>query len=177
MTMSDAAERKRLMALKKRMSQKRPKFVKMESWRHVRLKDHWRQPKGVDNHMRLNLKGWPKSVNVGYRSPKAVRGMHPSGKEEVHVYNVGDLSIIDPETQVARMGGSVGLRKRVKIIQEAELRGIRILNVGRARGAEELKAEPEEEELPEEEIPKEEEAPEEEEASEDEQVEEEADEG
>lgn len=172
MTMSDAAEHKRLMALKKRMSQKRPKFVKMESWRHVRLKDHWRQPKGVDNHMRLNLKGWPKSVNVGYRSPKAVRGMHPSGKEEVHVYNVGDLSIIDPETQVARMGGSVGLRKRVKIIQEAELRGIRILNVGRARGAEELKAEPEEEELPEEEIPEEEE-----DASEDEQVEEEADEG
>jgi large subunit ribosomal protein L32e len=175
MTMSDAAERKRLMALKKRMSQKRPKFVKMESWRHVRLKDHWRQPKGVDNHMRLNLKGWPKSVNVGYRSPKAVRGIHPSGKEEVPVYNVGDLSIVDPETQVARIGGSVGLRKRVKIVQEAELRGIRILNVGRARGAEELKAEPEGEELPEEE--EEEEAPEEEEASEDEQVEEEADEG
>ena len=177
MTMSDAAERKRLMALKKRMSQKRPKFVKMESWRHVRLKDHWRQPKGVDNHMRLNLKGWPKSVNVGYRSPQAVRGIHPSGKEEVHVYNVGDLSIVDPETQVARIGGSVGLRKRVKIVQEAELQGIRILNVGRARGAEELKAEPEEEELPEEEIPEEEEAPEEEEVSEDEQVEEEADEG
>jgi large subunit ribosomal protein L32e len=106
-----------------------------------------------------------------------VRGIHPSGKEEVHVYNVGDLSIVDPETQVARIGGSVGLRKRVKIVQEAELQGIRILNVGRARGAEELKAEPEEEELPEEEIPEEEEAPEEEEVSEDEQVEEEADEG
>lgn len=177
MTMSDAAERKRLMALKKRMSQKRPKFVKMESWRHVRLKDHWRQPKGVDNHMRLNLKGWPKSVNVGYRSPRAVRGIHPSGKEEVHVYNVGDLSIVDPETQVARIGGSVGIKKRVKIVQEAKLRGIRILNVGKARGAEELKAEPEEEELPEEEIPEKEEAPEEEEASEDKQVEEEADEG
>jgi large subunit ribosomal protein L32e len=166
MTMSDAAERKRLMALKKRMSQKRPKFVKMESWRHKRLKDHWRQPKGVDNHMRLNLKGWPKSVNVGYRSPKAVRGIHPSGKEEVHVYNVGDLSIVDPETQVARIGGSVGLRKRVKIVQEANLRGIRILNVGRARGAMELNAEPEEEELPDEEILEEVEAPEEEEADE-----------
>ncbi|MBC8497392.1 50S ribosomal protein L32e, partial [Candidatus Bathyarchaeota archaeon] len=147
MTMSDAAERKRLMALKKRMSQKRPKFVKMESWRHVRLKDHWRQPKGVDNHMRLNLKGWPKSVNVGYRSPKAVRGIHPSGKEEVHVSNVGDLSIIGPETEVGRIGGTVGLRGRVKIVREAELQGSRVLNVGRARGAEELKAEPEEEEL------------------------------
>jgi large subunit ribosomal protein L32e len=170
--MSDAAEKKRLMALKKRMSQKRPKFVKMESWRHKRLKDHWRQPKGVDNHMRLNLKGWPKSVNVGYRSPRAVRDVHPSGKEEVHVYNVGDLSIVDPETQVARIGGSVGLRKRVKIVEEADLQGIRVLNAGRARQAEEYSAEPEEEELPEEEIPEEEE-----EVSEEEPVEEEADEG
>ena len=170
MAMSDAAERKRLLALRKRMSQKRPKFVRMESWRHKRLKDNWRQPKGVDNHMRLNLKGWPKSVNVGYRSPRDVRDVHPSGKEEVHVYNVGDLSILDPETQVARIGGSVGLRKRVSIVQEADLRGIRILNAGRARQAEEFD-EFEEEEPPEEDLS------DEEETSEDEQEEEEADEG
>ncbi|TRO48353.1 50S ribosomal protein L32e [Candidatus Bathyarchaeota archaeon] len=168
--MSEAAERKRLMALRKRMSQKRPKFVKMESWRHKRLKDHWRQPKGVDNHMRLNLKGWPKSVNVGYRSPKAVRDVHPSGREEVHVYNVGDLSIIDPETQVARIGGSVGLRKRVRIVQEADLQGIRVLNAGLARQADEF-GEAEEEE------PSEEGLMEEEEVSDDEEDVEEADEG
>ena len=85
---------------------------------------------------------------------------------------MGDLSIVDPETQVARIGGSVGLRKRVKIVQEAELQGIRILNVGRARQAEELSVEIEEEELPEEEVREEEE-----ETPEDEPVEEEADEG
>lgn len=158
------------MALRKRMSQKRPKFVKMESWRHKRLKDHWRQPKGVDNHMRLNLKGWPKSVNVGYRSPKAVRDVHPSGMEEVHVYNVGDLSIVDPETQVARMGGSVGLRKRVRIVQEADLQGIRVLNAGSARQSDEF-GEAEEEE------PSEEDLMEEEEVSDDEEDVEEADEG
>jgi large subunit ribosomal protein L32e len=83
--------------------------------------------------MRLNLRGWPKVVNVGYRSPKQVRHLHPSGNEEVAVHNVGDLAIIDPETQVARIGGSVGTKKRINIVREADLRSIRVLNPGKAR--------------------------------------------
>jgi large subunit ribosomal protein L32e len=130
--MAGEDERKRLMKLRKRMSQRRPKFAQFESWRYVRIKDHWRQPKGIDNHMRQNRKGWPRSVNVGYRSPKAVRGLHPSGVEEVVVFNVGDLAIVDPETQVARIGGSVGVKKRTGILQEAERQGIRVLNPGKA---------------------------------------------
>jgi large subunit ribosomal protein L32e len=129
----NGADKKRLMKLKKKMSQKRPKFRRFESWRFVRIKDHWRKPKGIDNHMRLNLRGWPKVVNVGYRSPKQVRHLHPSGNEEVAVHNVGDLAIIDPETQVARIGGSVGTKKRINIIREADLRSIRVLNPGKAR--------------------------------------------
>jgi large subunit ribosomal protein L32e len=128
--MTAADERKRLMKLRKKMSQRRPKFAQFESWRYVRIKDHWRQPKGIDNHMRQNRKGWPRSVNIGYGSPKSVRGLHPSGMEEVAVYNLGDLAIIDPETQVARVGGSVGARKRSNIVAEAEKQGIKVLNPG-----------------------------------------------
>jgi len=131
--MTGADERKRLMKLRKRMSQRRPKFAQFESWRYVRIKDHWRQPKGIDNHMRQNRKGWPRSVNIGYGSPKSVRGLHPSGMEEVAVYNLGDLAIIDPETQVARIGGSVGARKRSTIVLEAGKQGIRVLNPGMTR--------------------------------------------
>ncbi len=128
--MSTADERKRLMRVKKNISKKRPKFSKFESWRLVRVKDYWRRPTGIDNKMRQKRKGWPKSVKVGYRSPRAVRGLHPSGMEEVAVFNVGDLTIVDPETQVARIGGSVGARKRSAIVSEAENLGIRILNRG-----------------------------------------------
>jgi ribosomal protein L32E len=46
---------------------------------------------------------------------------------------VGDLAIIDPETQVARIGGSVGTKKRINIVREADLRSIRVLNPGKAR--------------------------------------------
>jgi len=127
--MSDG-EKRRLMRLKKRMSQKRPHFRQFEEWRLVRIKDHWRKPKGIDNKMRQKRKGWPRTVNVGYRSPKAVRHLHPSGMEEVAVFNVGDLTIVDPETQVARIGGTVGRRKRRFILKEAIELGIRILNPG-----------------------------------------------
>jgi large subunit ribosomal protein L32e len=128
--MSTADERKRLMRLKKNISKKRPKFSKFESWRLVRLKDYWRRPTGIDNKMRQKRKGWPKSVKVGYGSPRAVRDLHPSGMEEVAVFNVGDLTIVDPETQVARIGGSVGTRKRSAMVAEAENLGIRVLNPG-----------------------------------------------
>lgn len=131
--MSSAAERKKLLKIRKRIAQKRPKFAKFESWRLNRLKDHWRRPRGIDNKMRQNRRGWPRSVNVGWGSPKAVRGLHPSGMEEVSVFNVGDLAIIDPETQVARIGGSVGMRKRVNILDEALKRGIKVLNPGKAQ--------------------------------------------
>jgi large subunit ribosomal protein L32e len=142
--MSTATERKRLMKLKKNISKKRPKFSKFESWRLVRVKDYWRRPTGIDNKMRQKRKGWPKSVKVGYGSPKAVRGLHPSGFEEVAVFNVGDLTIVDPETQVARIGGSVGARKRTAIVAEAANLGIRVLNPG------EIQFEGEDEELDEE---------------------------
>jgi large subunit ribosomal protein L32e len=127
--MSDG-EKRRLMRLKKKMSQKRPHFRQFEEWRLVRIKDHWRRPKGIDNKMRQKRKGWPRTVNVGYRSPRAVRNLHPSGMEEVAVFNVGDLTIVDPETQVARIGGTVGRRKRRAILKEALESGIRILNPG-----------------------------------------------
>lgn len=142
--MSTATERKRLMKLKKNISKKRPKFSKFESWRLVRVKDYWRRPTGIDNKMRQKRKGWPKSVKVGYGSPKAVRNLHPSGLEEVAVFNVGDLTIVDPETQVARIGGSVGARKRTAIVAEAVNLGIRVLNPG------EIQLEGEDEELEEE---------------------------
>ncbi|KYH38722.1 MAG: 50S ribosomal protein L32e [Candidatus Bathyarchaeota archaeon B23] len=122
--------RRRLLRLRRRIASKRPRFRRQESWRYARIKESWRRPRGIDSKMRLKRKGWPPSPSVGYRSPRAVRGLHPSGYEEVLVHNVGDLAAVDPETQAVRIAGAVGARKRALILAEAGRRGIKVLNPG-----------------------------------------------
>jgi len=54
--------------------------------------------------------------------------LHPSGFQEVMVQNTTDLEPMDPETQAARVGRSVGGRKREYIYSRADELGIRVLN-------------------------------------------------
>jgi large subunit ribosomal protein L32e len=79
--------------------------------------------------MRINLKYRPNKVRVGFRGPQETRGLHSSGFEEVIVYNVSDLEGINPKTQAARIGGSVGTKKRINIEKKAEELDIRLLNL------------------------------------------------
>jgi len=78
--------------------------------------------------MRDELKGWPACVKVGYRSPKRIRGFHPSGFEEIMVYNEYDLDFINPSNQVARIGHTVGRKKRVLMVQRADELGVYVVN-------------------------------------------------
>jgi len=126
----EQTEKKRLLKIRSRINKKRPHFKRFESWRFVRIKDQWRKPRGIDNKMRTELQGWPKSVKIGYRGPAAVRGLHASGMEEVMVWNTKDLEKVDPETQVARIGGTVGGRKKETMLEKAKELKIRILNPG-----------------------------------------------
>jgi len=107
---------------------KKPKFRRQESWRYKRVTDRWRRPHGIDSKMRKKVKGWPASPTTGYRSPKATRGLHPSGFVETRVHSVEDLGGIDPELQAVRIAHTVGARKRVEILALAEERGIHVLN-------------------------------------------------
>lgn len=126
-------EIKRLIKIKKKINKKRPKFRRFESWRYVRIKNHWRKPRGIDNKMRTEESGWPKSVKVGYGSPSQVKHLHPSGKEEVIVWNSADIEKINPETHVVRIGGSVGRRNREQIIRKANEINIKIVNLGKQK--------------------------------------------
>jgi large subunit ribosomal protein L32e len=105
-----------------------PYFRRFESWRFVRLDDPWRKPKGIDNHQRLSVKGWPHLVKIGYRVPKEVRGLHPSGYRDVLVHNLKELEALSPETDAARLAAGVGKRKRIELAMRARDLGIRVLN-------------------------------------------------
>ncbi len=134
--------------LKKRQlsKHKKPKFKRQESWRYKRVKENWRKPCGIDSKMRKKVKGWPPSPEVGYRSPKKIRGLHPSGYVEVRVQTVEALNGLDPETQAIRIARTVGGKKRVEILALADERGIHVLNPRIAKELEEFEEEEMEEE-------------------------------
>jgi large subunit ribosomal protein L32e len=133
MTKQTTETTKKALRLRKRLKHNKPKFVRPESWRYVRLKENWRRPRGLDHKVRLSYAGWPPSARVGYRGPKAARGLHPSGRKDVLVYNVDDLKEIDPAIHAIRIAHAVGKRKRVQIITEARKKKIAILNLKVAR--------------------------------------------
>ena len=108
----------------------RPKFVREESWRYKRVKQPWRSPRGKTSRVRRSKKGWPPVVKMGYARPSSIRGLHPSGMREVMVHRPQDLEQIDPKVQAGRIAHTVGENKRLLINDEAERRGIRILNPG-----------------------------------------------
>jgi large subunit ribosomal protein L32e len=119
----------------------KPKFRRQESWRYKRVKEGWRRPRGIDSKMRKKVKGWPRSPEVGYRSPKETRGLHPSGYEEILVRSVDEISEIDPQRQAVRIARSVGARKRVEILAKAEEKEIHVLNPRRVKELEEFREE------------------------------------
>jgi large subunit ribosomal protein L32e len=132
MTESNAISTEKALKLRHMAKRKKPKFVRPESWRYVRLKENWRNPQGLDNKVRMRVKGWPPKVSIGYRGPRIARGLHPSGFTEILVYNPEQLKDIDPETQSARIAHTVGKRKKMKILSEARKKGIRVLNLKEA---------------------------------------------
>ena len=119
---------KDLVALRQRVKARKPDFVRQESWRYVRVKESWRKPRGMDSKMRLQKKGWPPIVKVGYRGPAKARGLHPSGFREVLVHNVEELERLDPAKEAARIAHTVGLKKKLEIMRRAEELGIYVLN-------------------------------------------------
>ena len=127
---------KELLQARKKVSDKRPKFVRQESWRYDRLAESWRKPKGKDNKMRRQVSGVPRLVKVGYRGPRKARGLHPSGYTDNLVFNVNDLARLDPTKDAARIGHVVGQRKRLLILAEARSKAIKVLNPGKEQKAE-----------------------------------------
>jgi large subunit ribosomal protein L32e len=120
-----------LLASRKRVAQRRPSFIRQESWRYKRLAKNWRKPKGKDNKMRKQKSGMPAIVKVGYRGPRAARGLHPSGYTDNIVHNSAELARLDPRKDAARIGHTVGKKKRIEITSKAAELGIKVLNTGK----------------------------------------------
>lgn len=117
----------KLRKLKKRS--RHPKFFRSNFKRRERkrVKDNWRKPRGIDNKKKDKQKTYGAEPNIGYGSPREIRGLHPSGFSEARVFNAGMLGSL-PKHSAVRIASGVGARKRVEIEAKAKEMGIRVLN-------------------------------------------------
>ncbi|ABR54633.1 Ribosomal protein L32e [Methanococcus vannielii SB] len=130
------SEFKRLMRLKLKMKQKRPEFKRQDSHRFQRIGTMWRRPTGHHSGQRIQVTYRLSPVKIGFRGPALVRGLHPSGLEDIIVNNVKQLAALNPKTQGARIASAVGTRKRIEIVKKANELGIRVFNVSKQKQGE-----------------------------------------
>lgn len=118
----------RLLRLRRRQKAKKPSFRRHDSHKKMRVGKSWRFPSGIHNKQRRGIAAKGPMVQAGYGSPKDIRGLHPSGYEEILVHNPNEVVDVDASTQAVRIGSTVGLKKRLDIEEKAEELGLKILN-------------------------------------------------
>ena len=121
-------ETKRLLNVRTIQKSRKPTFLQTDSHKKKKLEDRWKRPDGIHNKTRYQQKGKCPRVEAGYGSPALVRGLHPSGCEEVIVNNPKDLESLKTDRQAARIAHTVGSRKRSLIEAKAAELGLKILN-------------------------------------------------
>ena len=122
-------DQKEQLVIRRQIKKRTPYFLRDEGFRYKRIPKNWRRPTGFTSKLRINLKYRPSKVRVGFRGPKAVRGLHASGFQEILIHAVKELEAIDSKKQAVRIGSSVGWKKRLAIAKRAGELDIRILNM------------------------------------------------
>jgi len=82
----------------------------------------------MQSKVRRHEKSKGATPSIGYRAPKELRYLHPSGFREVLVLNAKGLEGIDSNKQAVRIAHVVGKKKRQEILKKAEEMKIRVLN-------------------------------------------------
>jgi len=106
---------------------KKPKFLRQGTYLK-KVKKVWRMPRGTHSKLKVKEKSKGSLPNVGYGSPRSLRGLHPSGLKEVMIYNLRDLEKIDKEKEGGRLSSSLGQKKKKNILDRAKQLQIRIFN-------------------------------------------------
>jgi len=127
----------RLLNIAQQKKKHKPRFRHEQAHRWIRVSDSWRKLRGIDSATREKRKGRIAMVSSGYRTPKAVRNLHPSLYVEVRVHRASELEELDPDVHAVRIASTVGFRKRQEIMAAADAKLLRVLNPGRGEEIEE----------------------------------------
>ena len=120
----------RLLSIRDETDRRRPKFVRTASHRYARIGRwvSWRTPRGVQSKQRRHYGYRPVVVSIGFGSPRATRGLTPTGFRPILVRTTDILATLDPARDAVLIARTVGTRRRLVIEEAARLRGLHVLN-------------------------------------------------
>lgn len=118
-----------LLQIRKQIKTRKPEFIRQDTNKKKRLEKKWRKPKGIHSKLLQKLKGRPKSVSQGYRSPKKVRGLHKSGLKQVRISSLKELNALEPKKDCIILSSALGVKKKISILSKAKELGFNIVNL------------------------------------------------
>lgn len=119
-----------LLKLRDEIKYRKPVFKRQDYPKKKALGEKWRRPAGIHSKRRRKFRGAGPYPSSGYRSPRIVRGLTPEGFKGRIVNSPSDLAKLDEKACV--ISSTVGKKKRLAIIQEAQKLEIKILNIKNA---------------------------------------------
>ncbi len=123
------ADIKKLLEIRKQRKKSRPKFRRQGYGIYHRIADEWRKPRGRHSKLRHQSAGHIKKVKPGFRSNRLVRGLDSSGLMPVIIHSTNHISLLNKNQHSAIIGGNVGMRKRLIILNELKKHGITVINI------------------------------------------------
>jgi large subunit ribosomal protein L32e len=114
---------------RRQLKKRKPFFLRQDGHKRKKLAQNWRRPRGLQNKMRLNKRGYRRHVTVGWKSPVEVRGLSRDGLTMMVVHRVEELASLTPSQHIVIIGKTVGTKNRVVIINAALAQKLTILNV------------------------------------------------
>lgn len=108
---------------------KKTKFIRQDAHKKSRLGNKWRRPKGLHSKMRLGLKGYRKSISIGFGSPRKTRNLHSSGLKLIVIKSLKELEKINTKKECIAIAKTIGLKKKVEILKQAIKKNIKVVNI------------------------------------------------
>ena len=98
--MKSTSQIQKMLQERARIKKSKPYFVVKATSFSARVKERWRNPRGLHSPIRQKYRGKPLLVKVGYGSPADVRGLHSSGLQPIVVHTVKDIIAVYSSIQV-----------------------------------------------------------------------------
>ncbi len=93
-----------------------------------RVKNKWRAPHGIDSKQRQKLKSYGAIPDIGYRTPRSERDLHPNGLKEALISNAKQLASFDPKLVCIKFSATVGKKKRILLNKIASEKKFKVVN-------------------------------------------------